>query len=303
MSVQLKLQAFRTLEAFKNLFLGYSLGKRIPLFITLYTVILNIFKPDRVKVFDHWLILNPKDKVMSNEFFIHGIFEEFEISLFSSVLKKGFTVFDIGANVGYYTLLAASKVGELGQVYAFEPEQENFEILNKNITLNGYHNVKLMKYAVSDENGHVEMSLSTDNMGDHRTHKSENAVEGRHSYQVKAVALDSLFEDEATFPDVIKMDIQGFEYFALQGMKELINRTSSLILLSEFWPYGMSVASGEDSPRLFCEILKSSGFKVFQIDESSKSLTEVFDVNKLISSLPGESFTNLACFKNVSENS
>jgi len=297
----MKLQAFRTLEQIKNLFLGYRLGKKMPFLITLYTSTFNTLKPNKIKIFDHWLMLNPKDKVMSNELAIKGTFEEFEVSLFSSLIKSGFTVFDIGANVGYYTLLAASKVGKLGQVYAFEPEQENFEILSKNLELNNCHNIRLMKYAVSDENSHITMNLSADNMGDHRTHKSENAIEGRHSYQVEAVALDSLFKDEATLPDVIKMDIQGFEYFALQGMQKLIDKTSTLVLLSEFWPYAMTIASGEDSPKLFYENLRSHGFKIFQIDESNKNLVEVSDIDSLINSLTGESFTNLACFKNAHE--
>lgn len=293
---KVKLVFFRGVEGFVKPLLGYKIGNKIPLIARMYRFIYEFTKPRMVNVFEQWLILHPDDQVFSNEILSKGVFEEFEISLFSSFLQKGMIVFDIGANVGYYTLIAAAKVGNSGRVYAFEPDKDNFDIIQKNIALNNHCNVELLNYAVADENGYLELSLSPENKGDHRTYKSGNIIKDREHYRVKAIALDSFFESKNIYPSIIKMDIQGFEYFAIQGMKNLIIQTPELVLLTEFWPYGIS-KHGLDLPHLFYQQLECLGFEIFKINEDSKRISKVNDVTTLLKSLSGEAFTNLLCVK------
>ena len=74
-----------------------------------------------------------------------GYWEKYETELFKKVVKEGMTVVDIGAHIGYYTLIAANLAGKKGKVYAFEPEAENYSLLVKNIKVNGYQNIVTAK--------------------------------------------------------------------------------------------------------------------------------------------------------------
>ncbi|OUL19784.1 hypothetical protein BV378_31700 [Nostoc sp. RF31YmG] len=281
---------------FANLFLGYQIGQKFPFLKKIYKFLYELSKPKMVKISGQWLILHPDDQIFSNEVISKGVFEELETNIFSSLLQEGMTVFDIGANVGYYTLIAASKIGRHGRVYAFEPDRDNFNILQKNIILNKHSNVELLEYAVSDDNCDLALSLSSDNKGDHRTYKNNSFNKERTYYTVKAIQLDSYFEGQNVYPNLIKMDIQGFEYFALKGMKNLIIKNSNILLLTEFWPYGLK-ASGLESPVLFYNQLEELGFEIFKIDEFSRKIEKVISINLLLDSLHGERFTNLLCIK------
>lgn len=82
-----------------------------------------------------------------------GSYENEKVKIFKKFVKKGRVVFDIGANVGYYSLLAANLVGPSGKVFAFEPLRSNFEHLKKNADINFYRNIFPFEVAVSDKSG------------------------------------------------------------------------------------------------------------------------------------------------------
>ncbi|CEG11098.1 Methyltransferase FkbM (fragment) [groundwater metagenome] len=88
-----------------------------------------------------------------------GGYENAETQLFESRIKEGDVVLDIGANIGYYTLIAAKLVGVNGKVYAFEPDPTNFSFLKKSVEINNYKNVICEQKAVSNENGKVKLFL------------------------------------------------------------------------------------------------------------------------------------------------
>ncbi|MBN3870641.1 FkbM family methyltransferase [Nostoc sp. JL33] len=293
---KLETLANKCIIEFAKPFFGYQIGQKLPFLKNLYKFFYESSKPKMVKVFGQWLILHPDDQIFSNEIISTGVFEELEVSIFLSLLEEGMTVFDIGANVGYYTLIAASKIGSYGRVYAFEPDKDNFNILQKNVALNKHSNVELLEYAVSDENSDLALSLSPDNKGDHRTYKNNNFNKEKIHYTVKGIQLDSYFEGLNVYPNIIKMDIQGFEYFALKGMKNLIIENPNVVLLTEFWPFGLK-ASGLESPVLFYNQLEELGFEIFKIDDLNRKVEKVIDINLLLASLTGESFTNLLCLK------
>jgi len=296
---QIKVSFLRSLEVLVKPFLGYKIGERIPILKTIFYSIQDLSKPNKVKVFGQWLILNPSDRLISREIILKGVFEEFETSLLSYFLHEGMTVLDIGANVGYYTLLAAQKVGNNGKVYAFEPDKDNFSVLVQNIEFNKHLNVECFQYAVSDEDGYLELYLSADNKGDHRTRKVGGTIKNRDFYRVKSINVDNFFTEAEVYPEIIKMDIQGFEYFALVGMKDLIKRAKELALFIEFWPHGL-ITAGLDSPKILYDLLENLDFEIFSIDEQSKQVSRVENSESLINSILGESFTNLLCMKGES---
>ncbi len=97
-----------------------------------------------------------------------GKYEPYETQLILRQTKIGDTVVDVGANIGYYTLLLANKVGKTGKVYAFEPDKINFEILAKNVKENNLENVVMINAAVGKKEGKLKLHRSEENFGDHK---------------------------------------------------------------------------------------------------------------------------------------
>lgn len=107
--------------------------------------IISHLKSNFAEVQGHKMFLDSKDSLRLS---IHGIYEPLETELAKKEVKKGNVVLDIGANIGYYTLIFAKLVGEDGKVFAFEPDPTNFALLKKNVEMNGYKNVMFVQKAV-----------------------------------------------------------------------------------------------------------------------------------------------------------
>src|SRR5207237_678248 len=158
-----------------------------------------------------------------------------------------------GANIGYYTLVFAELVGDSGRVFAFEPEPANFALLSENTGLNGRANVTLVNAAVADAGGRLPLYLAGENKGDHRLFDSPG--ESRDSVAVEVVQLDEYLADHPREIDFVKIDIQGSEGGALEGMASLLERSRDVELLVEFWPDGLRTF-GTD-PEEFLESLEA----------------------------------------------
>ena len=94
---------------------------------------------------------------------INGTYSEYETDVMKKIVKKGDVDLDLGANIGYYTLIFAKIVGKNGKVFAFEPDLTNFTLLKKNVEINGYKNVVLINKAVSDKTGKLKLFLNERN--------------------------------------------------------------------------------------------------------------------------------------------
>lgn len=193
------------------------------------------------------------DSAVSTHLFVSKTWEPEETRLVSSLLREG----DVGANVGYFTLVASDAVGKSGKIFAFEPEPKNFSLLRKNVQVNKCANARCEQKAVTGADRPVELFLSSFNYGDHRifqSHDDEDYNRGRQRArtQVEGVALDSYFAP-GTRINFIKMDVQGAEYFALQGMKRVLRDNPDVVLMMEFWPHGLHEA-GVEPARLLEEL-------------------------------------------------
>ena len=132
---------------------GHGLSK-FPLIIKLNSFLFKSIKTKEVKFFNCRLLLDKYDKYhLSSR--NYEIPDEVKNAVFS-----GQTIIDVGASIGIYTIFFAKMVGEKGKVYAFEPEPNNFELLKKNIAINGFKNVILENKAVSDVSGIVKMEIA-----------------------------------------------------------------------------------------------------------------------------------------------
>ncbi|RME19564.1 MAG: FkbM family methyltransferase [Bacteroidetes bacterium] len=160
--------------------------------------------------------------------------EKFEIDLIKKIVRPGDVVLDIGANIGFYTMIFSEAVKEKGKVFAFEPDPKNFHRLKNNTQYLG--NVIVENKAISHQTQTIKLYSSELNV-DYRTYAHPDS---QNYTEVQAVSLDDyLREKNITCVDFIKMDIQGYESFALQGMIETIKKNKHIKILSEFWPYGL----------------------------------------------------------------
>jgi FkbM family methyltransferase len=218
-----------------------------------------------------------------------GFYEKYETELFKRLVKKGMVVVDIGANIGYYTLLAAHLVGYEGKVFAFEPDPYNYNLLCKNIEVNGYRNVISIRKAVFSKSGEMKLFLDKINLGGHSL--SEANVDKSASITVEVTSLDEYFKNTDYKIDVIKMDIQGSEMDVLKGMTNTIKENDNLKIITEFWPMGLR--NSGSSPKDFLNRLIEFGFAIYQIGQ----YVEPINVNYLLKMCGDKKFTTLYCIK------
>ena len=197
--------------------------------------------------------------------------EPFETGVLAAHLRPGDTMVDLGANIGYYSLVAAAIVGDSGRVYAFEPDPGNFELLQRNIELNGFHQIHARNEAVSDAAGVTRLFLSAENQGDHRIYPAREEGVGRGHVDVACLDFDTFVEAEGISPDLVKIDTQGAEAAILRGMRRLAARQRGRMkLLVEFWPHGLRGAGS--SPEEMLSILEGFGLRLSAIDKGARTL-------------------------------
>ncbi len=218
--------------------------------------------------------------------------------LFHSRLREGMTVLDVGAHVGYYTLLAAKLVGPKGKVYAFEPEPENFKILQANIASNGYENIRLIHQAVGDRTGRVQFFLSRQGNDRHSIFVSKRESSREACLDVPAVSLDDfLATQDWPHVDLIKMDIEGAEPLALKGMAQLVARPENLRMIVELAPEALRAGGFEAAE--FLNQLSAAGF-CLSVPSPDGALTPLSPANftSFAQGLEKLGVINLFCEKN-----
>lgn len=179
-----------------------------------------------------------------------------KLSLLAHLVKPEMVVLDVGANIGFYTSVLSRHVGPVGHVHCFEPDQTNFTHLSR--LASGHPNVTVSQCAVGVEGSARVLVRSSANI-DHRLATVECAEsEGGdlESVAVKVVSLDD-YCDKLSRVDFVKMDIQGGEYEALQGMRRTLERSPGLVMIMEYWPYGLRRAGVE--PGALLELIAQCG--------------------------------------------
>lgn len=190
------------------------------------------------------------------------IMEKNEIALFTRLITPGMTVLDIGGNIGYYAMLFSRLTGDSGKVFVFEPDITNFAHLKSNVFQ--LKNVVPNNCAVGDSTRTVRLYRSDELNVDHQTYDSG---ENRPFTEVSCIAIDDYFRNGETV-DFIKIDIQGYDYFALKGMTETVRRSLSVKIFGEFWPYGLNKAGVR--PLDYLRLLRDMGFVL----KMEKQMTE-----------------------------
>ena len=176
------------------------------------------------------------------------------------------TVLDVGANLGYYTLLFSTLVGSRGRVVAFEPCPQNFSLLSRSLKANGMANVTVLQKAVAASPGELPLLLSPRVFGGHRIgmdRTGDDADASEETITVSSVTVDDVVEHYGLRPDFVKMDIEGAECFALQGMERTLAANDDILIMCELSPGALHKCGS--TPEDLLRILRELGFRFFEI--------------------------------------
>ena len=183
--------------------------------------------------------------------------------LIGSMLGEGMVFVDVGAHIGLYTLLAASRVGPRGRVFAFEPAPDNFRVLQYNIAQNGFTNVSAEPVAVSRGRGRAVFTLSEN---DSASHTLAPALHKGRTIEAETISLDEYFSERKDRIDLVKLDAEGAELSILEGMERILARHPKLILFTEIYPRAMEAFGS--SPEEFLRRLSDLGFSLVPFEET-----------------------------------
>jgi FkbM family methyltransferase len=177
---------------------------------------------------------------------IAGDYEQEVQDVFVRHIQPGGTVFDIGANVGFMTLLAARLVGEQGRVVAFEPFSDAVRYLRRHLELNGVENVQIIEAAVSQQPGRASFRRGQEIMTGRLALQGEDEVD--------VVSLDDLCAGELVpVPNFLKIDVEGEEANVLLGSEGILTRNGPVIMLA---------THGSDVHKMCCEFLDRLGYEI-----------------------------------------
>lgn len=185
-------------------------------------------------------LVNKTDQGIVPSLLATGEYDPAFTSLMKQCLRPGMRVVDIGANFGFYTVVASQRVGSAGEVYSFEPDPENHRLLVHNIALNGCENVRPFPIAIGEKAGLMQLYRDPTNLGNHSLCSENTGCDGSESVPITVRPLDSILPDLGlpAGVDFIKIDVQGAEGAVIKGASRILS-TSRPRILMEFWPKGL----------------------------------------------------------------
>ena len=202
-------------------------------------------------------------------------FEQSELSLVEKFVLKDEVFFDVGANIGVYTLLASKLVGEGGSVHSFEPLPDVYGILSANVEAPQYKNVKTNQVAVGEQNGEAQIFINAQNALSSLGKTNRGVF--LHSRTVSILTLDSYVVSAGISKiDFLKIDVEGFEGHVLRGAAKLLDASPDLIVMSElakknFAPLGFSIDET-------LNWMRARGFEIWMVGDHSLELHPTFSI-------------------------
>ena len=197
------------------------------------------------------------DKYVGKSLLEYGEWSESEVQLIMQIVPSDQIIIEIGSNIGTHTVPLAKYLSNGGQVYAFEPQSQNYKLLEENIKDNGIENVKLSKIAISSKEGEAYMNTFDEgklsNYGDARIFRDKF----QNSERVQVKTLDNFYYDScdnSNSVSLIKFDVQGQELEVILGSEKIINRYKPFLYLEN---------DDVENSKFLIEKIKSLGYLMF----------------------------------------
>ena len=245
------------------------------------------------------MILRLDDPGLSSELIRYRIREREHTALIQQEIEPGMVGVDIGANLGYYALMEARLVGPTGRVLAIEPVPGNYDILTRNVALNGYSQVTSLQIAISDTTGSQEMWILPQSNWSNLISRDDETLSSRFRQRlertdatrrvtVPTVTLDDLLEEhgieEISF---VRMDLEGFEIRVTRGMQRTLREATQVLkLFIEVHNTSFADPLGTIGP--WMEELLDLGFR-------PKAVAVLQHPQGILRDLPREGFVELLC--------
>jgi FkbM family methyltransferase len=263
----------------------------------------NLIK--QVRPYNFSIILSIHDRFIGRPILLKSTYEEHITHVLLKYLKSDTHFLDIGANIGYYSLLVASQC-PAGRVFSFEPDKTNFRLLQASIAYNGFGSIiQAYPFAVSERNEFLALLDLSDsyNSGAKLTAQDRESF---HPYintlspafeSVQAVSLDSFLPQIRL--DLVKIDIEGHEPFAIKGMVDLLIQNKPVIL-TEFSPATLQQI-GKTTPESYLETFTRLGYHIAIISQNAELIHCHQDVGTVLSFFEEQKTNHIDLLLEISE--
>ncbi|MGI0023353.1 MAG: FkbM family methyltransferase [Nitrososphaeraceae archaeon] len=225
------------------------------------------------KVIDgHTLYFDPHDKILL-ETFSQDKYEQATTNAIKKLVKRGMNVINIGANIGYFTLLIARQVGPEGKVISFEPSVDTAKFLQRNVDTNGCKNVEVHVKAVSNKSGTSDFWVGGSSTHSFVSELKTQSYPQLSKVHVETTTIDDFLKNRDFRIDFIMMDAEGSEKYILEGMQRTLENNPDLEIITEYNQYTLRLA--ETDGRSFLDLIEKLGLSIFLIDEKDEKLKPV----------------------------
>lgn len=248
---------------------GTGLG-RVPGMKAVYEAIYGMTRPRDVVMIEAQgskMFINPGETIHHRDLMLRGVADRGQTDLFRSLVRPHMVVVDIGANVGYYTLIAAHTLRGTGRVYAFEPDSNNHSPLMRSVQANGYANVVAERMGMTEKAGRRRLFMHRESGLCHSFAKG-NVGDSSESVEVETTSLDEYFGGHAPDRrvDLIKMDAECAEGLIISGGRRVLS-DDRLIMLMEL--NAVKLPNMGTDPKQLVDSLVELGFQVNLIDDDT----------------------------------
>ena len=243
--------------------------KRLPLAARLHRLIrARSSGPVQVSVQGFRMYVDARDSIVGHALIRDGVWEEYESHLFVSAIRPGMTVADVGAHIGYYTLLAARQVGPGGRVLAFEPDPRTFTLLRRNVDVNLFADrVTALPVALSNAESTADLFRDPASVGTPSFAKA-NLRTGGQPYVVRTTTMDAVLAEQRVGKlNVVTIDAQGAEALVFAGALRAFAH-GPLRCFVEFWPFGLRNLGAD--PAELLRTCARGGFTIRLIDSDRR---------------------------------
>lgn len=237
--------------------------------------------PKKVLIHDFYIFASEDDWVIGSRIASLNEYEPQVIEQFKNYCKPGMNVLDIGANIGVYTMLAAKIVGPQGRVFAYEPYPTNCTLIRKGIMENQFTNIKLFQNAVSKKEEFIYLDSEPGGSNCMSINVDSNYVP---ELIVQSVTVDDTIPKETKI-DLIKIDIEGFEGIAIQGMMKTLTNHRPIVFM-EFFP-GMLEKFSKINPLSYLTIFQNLNyeFKIIPLPHDNKKSFMTKSAEEILASM------------------